>query len=152
MSAQQQKSSGSSKANVALFSPGVGNTISGYQRALAEQEILLRQARARETALLRQHEQWMRSHDVVRGLFDLRDEVADRVARLSPRQHQIMGMVVAGHLSKVIAWELGISQRTVENHRAAIMRKTGAKSLPELGRMALAAALKRAGGGDAGRS
>ncbi|BBK44411.1 protein-glutamate methylesterase [Allostella vacuolata] len=62
-----------------------------------------------------------------------------RVAGLTERQHQIMGLVLAGHPSKNIAADLGISQRTVENHRAAIMRTTGAKSLPALARLALAA-------------
>ena len=65
---------------------------------------------------------------------------AGQIARLTPRQQQIMEMVLAGAPSKNIAADLGISQRTVENHRAVIMRKTGAKSLPELARLALAAA------------
>jgi two-component system CheB/CheR fusion protein len=52
-----------------------------------------------------------------------------------------MAMVLAGHPSKNIALDLGISQRTVENHRAAIMTKTGTKSLPALARLALAAAV-----------
>ena len=56
------------------------------------------------------------------------------------RQHQIMDLVLAGHPSKNIAADLGISQRTVENHRASIMKKTGTKSLPALARLALAAA------------
>lgn len=68
-----------------------------------------------------------------------RDDAARHVAELSPRQRQIMQMVLAGHPSKNIAADLGISQRTVENHRAAIMKKTGAKSLPALARLALAA-------------
>jgi two-component system CheB/CheR fusion protein len=51
-----------------------------------------------------------------------------------------MAMVLAGHPSKNIAADLKISQRTVENHRSAIMRKTGAASLPALTRLALAAA------------
>jgi two-component system CheB/CheR fusion protein len=52
-----------------------------------------------------------------------------------------MALVLAGHPSKNIASDLGISQRTVENHRASIMAKTGATSLPALARLALAAAL-----------
>lgn len=59
---------------------------------------------------------------------------------LTDRQKQIMRMVLDGHPSKNIAADLGISQRTVENHRAAIMHKTGAKSLPALARLALQAA------------
>ena len=61
------------------------------------------------------------------------------IAGLTPRQRDIMSMVLAGQPSKNIAADLGISQRTVENHRAAIMHKTGARSLPALARLALAA-------------
>jgi two-component system CheB/CheR fusion protein len=50
-----------------------------------------------------------------------------------------MALVLAGHPSKNIAADLGISQRTVENHRATIMKKTGSKSVPALARLALAA-------------
>jgi two-component system CheB/CheR fusion protein len=62
-----------------------------------------------------------------------------QLAGLTPRQRQIMDLVLAGHPSKNIAADLGISQRTVENHRAAIMKKTGSKSLPALARLAIAA-------------
>jgi two-component system CheB/CheR fusion protein len=64
---------------------------------------------------------------------------AASIASLTPRQRDVMAMVLAGHPSKNIAADLGISQRTVENHRASIMRKTGARSLPALARLALAA-------------
>jgi len=64
---------------------------------------------------------------------------AGRIARLTPRQREIMEMVLAGQSSKTIAADLDISQRTVENHRAMIMRKTGATSLPALARLAIAA-------------
>ena len=50
-----------------------------------------------------------------------------------------MERVLAGQPSKNIAADLGISQRTVENHRAAIMNRTGSKSLPALARLALLA-------------
>ena len=65
---------------------------------------------------------------------------AEHLVGLTGRQRQIMDLVLAGHPSKNIAADLGISQRTVENHRAAIMKKTGARSLPELARLAVAAA------------
>jgi len=68
-----------------------------------------------------------------------RECAARQIARLTPRQHQIMEFVLAGQPSKNIAADLGISQRTIESHRASIMRKTGAKSLPALARLALAA-------------
>ena len=69
-----------------------------------------------------------------------RDSAATQVASLTTRQRQILDLVLAGHPSKNIAADLGISQRTVDNHRAAIMKKTGSKSLPALIRTALAAA------------
>lgn len=74
-----------------------------------------------------------------------RQDAARRVAGLTPRQRQIMGLVLAGHPSKIIAADLGISQRTVETHRASIMTRTGAGSLPELARLALAADLDNPG-------
>jgi two-component system CheB/CheR fusion protein len=68
-----------------------------------------------------------------------REDAANHVAGLTLRQRQIMEMVLSGHPSKNIAADLGISQRTVENHRAAIMKKTGSRSLPALARLAVAA-------------
>jgi two-component system CheB/CheR fusion protein len=74
-----------------------------------------------------------------------RDAAAGRLASLTVRQREIMDMVLAGKANKNIAVDLHISQRTVENHRAAIMRRTGSNSIPALARLALAAAWK---GGD----
>lgn len=73
-------------------------------------------------------------------LFVWREAAARHIATLTQRQRQIMEQVLIGQPSKIIAAELGISQRTVENHRAAIMKKTGSRSLPALARLALAAA------------
>jgi two-component system CheB/CheR fusion protein len=64
---------------------------------------------------------------------------AEHIAVLTPRERQIMDLVLAGHPSKNIAADLRISQRTVENHRAAVMKKTGSNSLPALARLAVAA-------------
>ncbi len=63
---------------------------------------------------------------------------AKRVAGLTDRQREIMRLVVAGHANKEIAARLNINQRTVESHRALIMKKTGAASFADLVRLALA--------------
>lgn len=72
-------------------------------------------------------------------LLAWQEAAARSIASLTHRQRQIMELVLAGSPSKNIAADLGISQRTVESHRAAIMKKTGTKSLPALARLALAA-------------
>jgi two-component system, LuxR family, response regulator FixJ len=61
-----------------------------------------------------------------------REKIENRVARLTPRERQVMKLVVAGKLNKVIASELNISSKTVELHRAKIMEKMEARSLAEL--------------------
>jgi len=73
-------------------------------------------------------------------LQEWRESAATHLAGLTQRQREVMERVLAGHPSKNIAADLGISQRTVENHRASIMKRTGSKSLPALARLALVAA------------
>src|SRR6516162_2496781 len=60
---------------------------------------------------------------------------AMRVAGLTRREREVMDYVVAGHANKEIAARLGIDQRTVETHRANVMKKMGAASLSELVRL-----------------
>ncbi|WP_213770542.1 response regulator FixJ [Bradyrhizobium sp. dw_78] len=64
-----------------------------------------------------------------------------RLAELSPRERDVLSGLVAGKINKVIAHDLGISPRTVEVYRANLMAKTGARSMSELMRLALAAGL-----------
>ena len=67
-----------------------------------------------------------------------RNEAEAKMQGLTARQRQVLDLVLAGAPTKTIATDLKLSQRTVDNHRAAIMRKLVAKSLPSLIRIALA--------------
>ena len=64
------------------------------------------------------------------------DELYDRYDSLTPREREVMTLVVAGLLNKQIAGELGTSETTVKNHRHQVMEKMGADSVAELVKMA----------------
>ena len=64
-------------------------------------------------------------------------DVAERKALLTPREREVMALVVAGKANKVVAIDLSISERTVELHRGRIMKKMQARSLAELMRIVL---------------
>ncbi|HVS14119.1 MAG TPA: response regulator [Thermoanaerobaculia bacterium] len=66
-----------------------------------------------------------------------REELVERFATLTPREREVMELVVQGLANKVVANRLGISQRTVEIHRAQVMEKMAAESLADLVRMAV---------------
>lgn len=74
-------------------------------------------------------------------------EMRQRIAALTPRERDILQQLVIGHPNKVIAHHLDISPRTVEIHRANLMKKMQADSLPHLVRMALAAGFPGDGAG-----
>jgi two-component system CheB/CheR fusion protein len=74
------------------------------------------------------------------AIADWRNDASRRIQNLTPREHQIMNLIISGRPNKIIASDLSISQRTVENHRAAIFRKTKSKSLSDLVRLSIAAA------------
>jgi two-component system response regulator FixJ len=68
-----------------------------------------------------------------------RAEIAHRLASLSQRERQVLDGLVAGKPNKIIAFDLGISPRTVEIYRANVMTKMQAGSLSDLVRMSLLA-------------
>ena len=70
-----------------------------------------------------------------------RSSYIEKLEMLSSRERDVLEGLIAGKANKVIAFDLGISPRTVEIYRANVMTKTGANSLPELVRMALLAGL-----------
>ncbi len=67
--------------------------------------------------------------------------ILGRLDQLTEREREVLAGVVAGHANKTIAYDLNISPRTVEVHRANVMAKMDARSLPELVRMSIAAGI-----------
>jgi two-component system, LuxR family, response regulator FixJ len=79
----------------------------------------------------------LRQHAGEAKLQGERAEIEERLATLSPRERDVLGGLVAGRANKQIAFDLGISPRTVEIYRANLMDKMRAGSLSDLVRMAL---------------
>jgi len=71
-----------------------------------------------------------------RGERIKRIEIAERMQLLTPREREVLDLVVAGQTNKGVARRLDISEKTVEIHRANVMRKMQAKSLADLVKMA----------------
>jgi len=78
----------------------------------------------------------------VRTADDGASDARKHLARLSPREMQVLSGLVAGLPNKTIAYDLGLSPRTVEMHRASVMRKMEAASLSALVRAAVAAGIQ----------
>jgi FixJ family two-component response regulator len=66
-------------------------------------------------------------------------EIQARIDRLTPREHQVMDLLVDGNVSKEVAAKLRLSPKTVEVHRAHVMKKLEAKTIADLIRFALLA-------------
>jgi len=101
-----------------------GGAIDFLQKPVDDEDLLA----AIATAL----EQDSRTRDSQRQLAELQK----RVATLTPRERDVMGLVTAGLLNKEIAYALGTSEKTIKAHRAHIKEKMQAMSLAELVRMA----------------
>jgi FixJ family two-component response regulator len=67
------------------------------------------------------------------------DDAAERMSRLTARERQVLAMITDGMLNKQAAHELGVSRRTIENHRLKLMEKTGVKTFSQLIRLTMIA-------------
>jgi FixJ family two-component response regulator len=72
-----------------------------------------------------------------RAALNERTLIRERLQSLTPREREVLGMVTSGKANKVMAADLGVSQRTVEIHRARVMEKMSAASLAQLVRMVM---------------
>ncbi|MCZ6868585.1 MAG: response regulator transcription factor [Pseudomonadales bacterium] len=89
----------------------------------------------REQELLDRVQQVLAEDSRNRDVLHQKRDILERLSTLTPREREVLGLVVAGNANKVIAIDLGLSQRTVEIHRAHVMDKMQTKSLAHLVRM-----------------
>lgn len=92
----------------------------------------------REQELLEKINQAMTLDEENRSSLQQRQLILENLNTLTPREHGVLQLMVEGKANKVIAFELNISQRTVEIHRARVMEKLNANSLAHLVRMYMA--------------
>jgi len=69
------------------------------------------------------------------------NQIGSRISHLTPREREVLEALVAGKPNKIIAYDLSISPRTVEIHRARVMEKMEARTLSDLVRMAISVGL-----------
>jgi FixJ family two-component response regulator len=87
--------------------------------------------------LLERIERALAADTEARQVLSRTEELRQRYTTLTPREKEVMALIVAGHANKVIAMDLGLSERTVEIHRARVMEKMATRSVAHLVRMAL---------------
>jgi len=114
-----------------IFITGYGDVPMAVQ-ALKEGAFEFVQKPFRDQDLLDRIDQALQRDTENRGRSAHLDEVRRRFESLSPRERQVNDMIVAGNANKVMAIDLGVSDRTIEIHRARVMEKTGARSVAHL--------------------
>jgi len=94
-----------------------------------------------ESALLSRIREAIQLDRTNREIAGRQDSARARLATLTPREQQVMLLVVAGKVNKEIAMELNLSHRTIEIHRGRVMEKTGCRSLTHLIELAVTSGL-----------
>jgi RNA polymerase sigma factor (sigma-70 family) len=114
-----------------VFLTGHGDIPTSVQAIKAGAEDFLTKPVSKEV-LLDAIERAVARYSVVRAQHDQLDALHALIAKLTPRERQVLAMVVRGRPNKQIADELGMVERTVKAHRRRVMEKTKVKNLPEL--------------------
>ncbi|MEZ5541001.1 MAG: response regulator [Pseudomonadota bacterium] len=114
-----------------IFLTGHGN-VSMSAQAFRRGAIDFLEKPCDENLLLERIQEAIRKDSDNRALLAIRRAAEARLAALTPREREVLWLVVAGRANKEIATALNLSNRTVETHRGRIMEKTRARSLADL--------------------
>lgn len=120
-----------------IFLTGHGN-VSMSAKAFRSGAVDFLEKPFNEQVLLQRIEEAIRLDQTNREAVAHRHIVNARMAALTPREREVMRLIVAGHSNKEVARQLELSTRTIETHRGHIMEKTGAHSLADLIALAIA--------------
>jgi FixJ family two-component response regulator len=91
----------------------------------------------RDQDLIERIQRALAKDDKARAGLEGHKAIRAHLESLTPREREVLALIVRGKPNKAMAHELGLSQRTVEIHRARVMEKSGASSLAELIRMVM---------------
>ena len=117
-----------------IFITGSGSASCGIQ-AMKQGALDVLAKPVDDVLLLKAIEHALEVDTVARKRYERRKDAEEKYRRLSPREAEIMELVVKGYRNKQIAYELGISEKTVKVHRGKVMEKFEAKSLAHLVRV-----------------
>lgn len=115
-----------------IFLTGHGSVPSAVQALKSGAVDYLQKPVANDNLLLDRVSEAIRQHKNTLAALRQRNQALARLSELTPRETQVMDLICEGMANKVIAVELGISERTVELHRGRVMHKLEVRSVPEL--------------------